>query len=136
MNLRAFSCVIWTEDPSAPPVRRTLQARDEADATRYLLACYGDGARCEVWDEEWLNRRASARRPLPVQEREYRAIVWTSDPTLPGRRTTVWALSVADARRQLQEEFGDDICCVLQPDEEASQPRSGVGGVGAPAASR
>lgn len=55
--------------------------------------------------------------------REYQAIIWTEDPTRPGLRATVFATSLADARRQLEKEHGEGVAVTLRNLEDASTPR-------------
>ena len=64
-----------------------------------------------------------ASRDDNANVREYRAIVWTRDESRPGERVTVLAISLDDARAQLEAKYGKDIVCSLWNEEDANSPR-------------
>jgi hypothetical protein len=55
--------------------------------------------------------------------REYQAIVWTRDESRPGERLTLLAVSLDDARAQIEAKFGTDIVCSLWNEEDRNRPR-------------
>lgn len=50
-------------------------------------------------------------------------MIWTADPTVPGRRVTVWATSLAEARQLLEKEHGVGNVFNLHNPEDADKPR-------------
>jgi hypothetical protein len=57
------------------------------------------------------------------KKREYQAIIWTKDPTQPGTRVTTWAVDLEEARRQLEEEYGEGTVFYLHNEEDANKVR-------------
>ena len=55
--------------------------------------------------------------------REYRAIVWTSDPDKPGQRVEVLAGTLEEARAKLQATYGEEVVISLWSEEDAARPR-------------
>ncbi len=55
--------------------------------------------------------------------REFRAIVWTADPSVPGKRLIVWAETVSEAAQQLKERFGKDAKTSVWNEEDAGKRR-------------
>jgi hypothetical protein len=51
----------------------------------------------------------------------YKAIIWDDDPAKPGRRVSVPAENVQDAKKRLEEEYGEGH--VLHNEEDAVRPR-------------
>jgi hypothetical protein len=54
----------------------------------------------------------------------YKAIVWDDDPNKPGRRVSVLAESLQEARERLDEEYGEGRVFTLHNEEDAARPRS------------
>ena len=54
--------------------------------------------------------------------KEYRAIIW-KDPNQPGQRVSVWATDGFEAKRLLEEEYGEGTVHDLYNEEEESKPR-------------
>jgi len=50
-------------------------------------------------------------------------MIWTKDPGRPGQRVTVFATSLDDARKRLEEEHGEGTVFDLHTEEEANKPR-------------
>ncbi|GHH00491.1 hypothetical protein JJE73_33340 [Comamonas sp. JC664] len=55
--------------------------------------------------------------------REYKAIIWTQDPTRPGQRVSIWATSLEEARKLLEQEHGKGTVFNLHNEEDAQTPR-------------
>lgn len=55
--------------------------------------------------------------------RLYNAMVWETDPNVPGRRVTVEAADLDDARRLLEAEYGEGNVYYLRNEEDAASPR-------------
>jgi hypothetical protein len=55
--------------------------------------------------------------------REFKAIVWTADPSVPIKRLVVWAETVDEAYRQLVETFGEDAKISVWNEEDADKRR-------------
>lgn len=53
--------------------------------------------------------------------KRYLAMIWTEDPTVPGRRVEVLATSLDDAQKQLEEQFGKSTVFDLHV-EDREQP--------------
>jgi hypothetical protein len=53
----------------------------------------------------------------------YDAIVWGKEPEAIGERTSVLAMSAADAKRKLQAIYGEDKIYYITNAEESSRPR-------------
>ena len=56
-------------------------------------------------------------------ETDYQAIIWTKDPAKPGRRVTVSATSLENAKKLLEAEYGEGTVFDLHSEEDASRPR-------------
>jgi hypothetical protein len=52
----------------------------------------------------------------------YKAVIWEDD-TKPGRRVTILAENAADARKKLEEAYGEGTVFDLHNPEEAARPR-------------
>lgn len=55
--------------------------------------------------------------------REYHAIIWTKDPKEPGRRVSVLATSLEEAKSDLEAEYGVGTVYYLRNLEDADRPR-------------
>ena len=55
--------------------------------------------------------------------REYRAIIWSQDRSVPGQRVTVMATDLDDARSRLEREHGQGTVFDLHNPEDAEKPR-------------
>ncbi|AKF87094.1 hypothetical protein MFUL124B02_37415 [Myxococcus fulvus 124B02] len=55
--------------------------------------------------------------------REYKAIIWTEDPSRPGLRVTVMASSLDEAHLLLEREHGKGNAYNLHNEEDAKTPR-------------
>jgi len=55
--------------------------------------------------------------------RLYHAITWTKNETRAGRRVTVLATDLEDARKRLEEEHGKGTVFSLHNEEDANRPR-------------
>lgn len=53
----------------------------------------------------------------------YKAIIWNVDPNAPGRRVTVLADDLGDAKRKLEAEHGAGRVFDLHNEEEAARLR-------------
>ena len=53
----------------------------------------------------------------------YRAIIWEDDPEKPGRRMSILAEGLDEARRRLEEEYGKGHVFDLHSEEDAKLPR-------------
>ena len=53
----------------------------------------------------------------------YKAIIWDEDPDKPGRRVSVPAQSLQDAKKQLEQEYGEGHVFNLHCEEDAVKPR-------------
>ena len=60
---------------------------------------------------------------MSEDEKCYRAVVWGPEPDSVGQRVTIHAKNLADAKRQLVAQFGEDRIYTLSNDEDASRPR-------------
>jgi hypothetical protein len=60
---------------------------------------------------------------VALTDREYRAIIWTSDATQPGQRVTVLARDLEEAREKLEREHGKGTVFTLHNEEDANRPR-------------
>lgn len=63
------------------------------------------------------------RKPVEGTLREYKAIVWTDDPTQPGQRVTLLAKSLTEAREKLKENYGKDLVCTLYNEDDQQKLR-------------
>ena len=55
--------------------------------------------------------------------RVYCAIIWVKDSEQAGKRVSVYALSLADARQQLEAEYGKGNVFDLHNPDDAEKPR-------------
>jgi hypothetical protein len=55
--------------------------------------------------------------------RLFRAMIWVRDPNHPGRRVTVLAKDLSEAKQKLEEEFGEGNVFDLHNEEDAGRPR-------------
>ncbi len=55
-------------------------------------------------------------------EREYHAIVWTKD-VQHGQRVTIWAADLDEARKRLEQQYGQGTVFDLHNEEDANRPR-------------
>jgi hypothetical protein len=53
----------------------------------------------------------------------YKAMIWDNDPPKPGRRVTVLAESLDDAKKQLEAKYGEGCVFNLHNEEDANRPR-------------
>ena len=53
----------------------------------------------------------------------YKATIWEDDPSKPGRRVSVLAESLDDAKKRLETEYGEGHVYDLHNEEEAARPR-------------
>ena len=118
-----FKCIVWILNTAIPPHHLTVEAHDEADAERQLVKQFGECIHCSVWNEEDMRRRFPERGRVHDKPRKFKAIFWTADPEKPGQRTTVWALSGAEAGKMLAEQYGEDITCSVWNAEDSNRTR-------------
>lgn len=59
---------------------------------------------------------------MQYKQRTYKAMIWET-PSSIGKRVTVTAESLDDARRKLEEEFGKGTVFDLHSEIDASMPR-------------
>ncbi len=86
-------------------------------------------------DSEWSrndNRRFLQERSLSrtiqmidcgKKMKAYKAMIWDDDPEKPGRRVSVLAESLDDAKKKLEEEYGEGHVFYLHNEEDAARPR-------------
>ncbi len=55
--------------------------------------------------------------------RRYEAIIWAPEPESVGIRTTYFAVDLADAKKQLVAEHGENRISSLWNEEDAEKPR-------------
>ena len=53
----------------------------------------------------------------------YHAMIWKSDPNIPGERVTIEAENLKSARKKLEEIYGDGSVYDLHNPEDAARPR-------------
>jgi hypothetical protein len=53
----------------------------------------------------------------------FNAMIWGDDPDKPGRRVTVLAKDLDDAKRQLEAKYGESHVFDLHNEEDAARPR-------------
>jgi len=53
----------------------------------------------------------------------YKAMIWDDDPEKPGRRVSVLAESLDDAKKKLEAKYGEDHVFDLRNEEDAARPR-------------
>lgn len=119
---RVYKAIVWRRGSAQPPEHLTVEARDEAEARRLLVAQFGDQIVCSIWSEE------DARERWPHtsradEVREYKVIVWSMDPEEPGQRVTVHARSLDEAKTLVEEQFGKEIHCSIWNEEDANRTR-------------
>jgi hypothetical protein len=56
-------------------------------------------------------------------EREYEAVIWTDDSTVPGKRVAIFAENSSAARRALEEIYGKGNVFNVHNEEDAAKPR-------------
>lgn len=56
-------------------------------------------------------------------EQEYEAVIWTNDPTVPGKRATIFAEGSSAARKLLEEIYGEGNVFNVHNEEDAAKPR-------------
>ena len=55
--------------------------------------------------------------------KEYKAIIWTSDPNKPGERVTILARDAKEAAEKLHALYGPDIVFTAHNEKDANRPR-------------
>lgn len=55
--------------------------------------------------------------------RLYHAMIWKPETNAPGRRVTVLANDLEDAKRKLEAEHGEGTVYYLRNEEDAAKPR-------------
>jgi hypothetical protein len=122
---REYQAIVWIKGSSEPPVRLTIEARDDADARAQIAARFGDQIfKSSVWNEEELGK--TWKRPKADNAlREYKAIVWPkNNPSKPGQRVTLHARDGDEATKLLEQMFvGTDIVYSLWNEEDANRTR-------------
>jgi len=53
----------------------------------------------------------------------YRAMIWVRDSDRPGQRVSVLAESLEQAKKKLEEEYGEGNVFDLHNEEDAARPR-------------
>ncbi|WP_163628629.1 MULTISPECIES: hypothetical protein [Pseudomonadota] len=53
----------------------------------------------------------------------YHAMIWEADPTVPGKRVTVYADDLQEAKRKLEAEYGEGRVFNLYNEEDANRIR-------------
>lgn len=53
----------------------------------------------------------------------YKAMIWLRDPDRPGRRVSVRAKSLEEAKEKLEAEYGEGTVFDLHNEEDAARPR-------------
>jgi hypothetical protein len=53
----------------------------------------------------------------------YQAMIWVPDPSFPGRRVSVVAENLEEARKMLEAEYGQGNVFSLHNEEDAARPR-------------
>jgi hypothetical protein len=56
--------------------------------------------------------------------KRYQAFIWTSDHTAPGKRVTVVAADLTQAKELLEDEYGRGNVFNLHNEDDAQAPRS------------
>jgi hypothetical protein len=56
--------------------------------------------------------------------RRYKAMIWKPASNLPGRRVSVLATTLEDAKERLEAEYGEGSVFDLHNEDDAAQPRS------------
>ena len=60
---------------------------------------------------------------IEVEMKLFKAIIWSSDPGVPGCRVSVVAADLAEAKRQLEAEHGEGRVFDLHNEQEAARTR-------------
>jgi hypothetical protein len=104
---------------------------ERSDTHRVTQMAAGRAAR--QWVSQGLNpsyglQQRSVSSTLSLIERitvmkMYKAMIWDNDPQKPGKRVTVLAQHLDDAKKQLEEEYGEGRVFNLHNEEDAAQPR-------------
>jgi hypothetical protein len=55
--------------------------------------------------------------------RGYKAIVWVTNPNKPGQRVSLWAESLEEASKQIDDKFGEGAVITFWNEEDAAKPR-------------
>ena len=124
-TLREYQAIVWITGSGKPPERLTVRARDEADAEKQVREHFSDQIfwKCSVWNEEELAKTWTRPR-VNNALREFKAIVWTKDPAVAGRRLSVEARDIDEAKRLSKEEFGEEAdFCYVWNEEDANRTR-------------
>jgi hypothetical protein len=53
----------------------------------------------------------------------FKAMIWEEDPAKPGRRVSVLAENLDDAKKRLEAEYGEGHVFALHNEEDAARPR-------------
>jgi hypothetical protein len=53
----------------------------------------------------------------------YQAMIWDHNPRKPGQRVAVSVESLDDAKKQLEEKYGEGCVFSLHNEEDAARPR-------------
>jgi hypothetical protein len=53
----------------------------------------------------------------------FKAMIWEGNPEKPGRRVTVIAKDLDDAKRQLETKYGEGLVFDLHNEQDAAKPR-------------
>lgn len=53
----------------------------------------------------------------------YHAMIWKRETTIPGKRVTILADDLEDAKRKLEAEYGEGTVYYLRNEEDAAKPR-------------
>ncbi len=53
----------------------------------------------------------------------YHAMIWVSDPDVPGQRVSVLAENLGEAKKKLEAEYGEGTVFNLHNPEDAARPR-------------
>jgi hypothetical protein len=57
------------------------------------------------------------------EKRLYKAMIWLKDSDQPGKRVSVLAKSIGEARQLLEEQHGEGTVFDLHNEEDANKPR-------------
>jgi hypothetical protein len=55
--------------------------------------------------------------------RLYKAMIWTPASNSPGRRVSILATTLEDAKEKLESEYGEGSVFDLHDEDDAAQPR-------------
>lgn len=70
-------------------------------------------------DAERPDTETEPERDVPAKE--YVGYIWINDE--PGQRLSVWARSSGEARRKVEEEYGEGHVCSIWNEEDSNRPR-------------